>query len=95
MAVGVTVEQAEKLDCLERFLEQWTRHMAQLLKRIGVPSLGPVRIRNLLHAASEQRRKVLLYHTRQLGRLAKLHQQLLGEYRAIEEQINKVRELEI
>ncbi|MBI2505007.1 MAG: DUF342 domain-containing protein [Candidatus Latescibacteria bacterium] len=95
MAVGVTEEQAEKLDRMQRFLEQSSRQMAQLLERIGISRIDPVQIRSLLQAASEQRRKVLLHYTRQLGRLAQLHQQVLNELQIIEEQINKVGELEI
>lgn len=95
MTVGVTVEQAEKLDRVERFIEQSSKHMAQLLERIGIPSIDPEQIRTLLQAASEPRRKVLLYHTRQLSRLAQLHQQLLGELHTIEEQLNKAGDLEI
>ena len=95
MAVGVTEEQAEKLDRMQRFLEQSGKQMAQLLERLGISRIDPVQIRSLIQAASEQRRKILLHHTRQLGRLAQLHQQVMGELQTIEEQINKAGELEI
>lgn len=95
MAVGVTEEQAEKLDRMQRFLEQSGKQMAQLLERLGISRIDPVQIRSLIQAASEQRRKVLLHYTRQLGRLAQLHQQVLGELQTVEEQINKAGELEI
>jgi uncharacterized protein (DUF342 family) len=95
MAVGVTEEQAEKLDRMQRFLEQSGKQMAQLLERLGISRIDPVQIRSLIQAASEQRRKILLHYTRQLGRLAQLHQQVVGELQVIEEQISKAGELEI
>lgn len=95
MAVGLTQEQAEKLDRLQRFLEESSRQMAQLLERLGVSRIDSAQLRNLIQAAAEPRRKVLVHHTRQLGRLAKLHKKVLGEYRAIEEEINSVGDMEI
>jgi len=95
MAVGVTEEQAEKLDRMQRFLEQSGKQMAQLLERLGISRIDPVQIRSLIQAATEQRRKILLHYTRQLGRLAQLHQQVIGELQVIEEQISKAGELEI
>ncbi len=95
MAVGVTEEQAEKLDRMQRFLDQSGKQMAQLLERLGISRIDPVQIRSLIQAASEQRRKVLLHYTRQLGRLAQLNQQVMGELQIIEEQINKAGDLEI
>lgn len=95
MAVGLTQEQAERLDRLQRFLEESNRQMAQLLERLGVSRIDPVQIRNLIKAATAPRRKVLVHYTRQLGRLARLHQKVLAEYRLIDEEIKKVGDLEI
>ncbi len=48
MAVGVTEEQAEKLDRMQRFLEQSGKQMAQLLERLGISRIDPVQIRSLI-----------------------------------------------
>ena len=95
MTTGVSQEQAERMDHLQRLLQQCNRQMGLLLERLGLTQVDPGRIRALIQEATESRQPGVLYQTQQLGRLAQVYQRAQGEVQGIEEQLHQAGELEI
>ncbi len=79
LVAGLIPEQAMELDRLDRSLEATGAHMEQILERLGLPSLDVGRLRSLLKAATGPQKNLLITRTKQLGELAKAHQELMAK----------------
>ena len=92
LVAGLEPDQAEQLDKLKRSIETAQEHILRILKKFVMTRIDLTQIRNMIAAATGPRRKILAHYARQLGQLAKMHQQKLNERKQLEEKIGTASE---
>ncbi len=92
LVAGLSYEDAQLLDRLERSIGTASDHIERLLERFALDHFDLVQIRNMIKAAVGPKRKILAKNARQLGQLAQMYQQLLERRGTLRERVESVRE---
>ena len=92
LVAGLSYEDAQLLDRLERSIGTASDHIERLLERFALDHFDLVQIRNMIKAAVGPKRKILAKNARQLGQLAQMYQQLLERRGTLRKRVESVRE---
>ena len=90
LVCGVNPGHVRVLDRLACDLDSCSNHIMHILGRFGLTEIDMTQITNLLTASTGHRRKMLAKQARQLGELAQVYQELLGQKKAIEEDLGEI-----
>ena len=90
LVCGVNPEQVRVLDKLANGLESCSNHITHILGRFGLTQIDMTQIKNMLVASSGPRRRMLAAQAQQLGKLGQVYQGLLGQKKAIEEDLGEI-----
>ena len=83
LVAGVLPEQAQELDRVDRSLVATGAHIEQILERLGLERLDVGRLRSMMKGATGAHKNLLARRAKQLGELAKAHQDLMDNRREL------------
>ena len=88
--VGVSPDQAEKLEHLDMRLQEANKLVVRYLQRFGLDRVDVTQIQNILKASTGPRKRVLALSAKQLGEAVQAQQKLLKEREKIRSSVSKI-----
>lgn len=90
--VGVSPDQAEKLEQLDFRLQEANKLVVRYLQRFGLDHVDVAQIQNILKASTGPRQRVLALSAKQLGEAVQVQQKLIKEREKLRSSVDKLQQ---